>query len=109
MDPDDFSSGFGVWSGTSFAAPVLAGEVAAALAAAVRATVARRARRDLAVDRPWPRAHAASPTRPSRGTTELAVIADRYPAESTLVGRAARRSPPTATATARPSTTWSRG
>jgi subtilisin family serine protease len=32
FDPDDFSSGFGVWSGTSFAAPVLAGEVAAALA-----------------------------------------------------------------------------
>jgi subtilisin family serine protease len=32
MDPDDFSSGFGVWSGTSFAAPVLAGELAAALA-----------------------------------------------------------------------------
>ena len=34
FDPDDFSSGFGVWSGTSFAAPVLAGEVAAALAEA---------------------------------------------------------------------------
>ncbi len=32
MDPDDFSSGFGVWSGTSFAAPVLAGELAAVLA-----------------------------------------------------------------------------
>jgi subtilisin family serine protease len=31
MDPDDFSSGFGVWSGTSFAAPILAAEVAAAL------------------------------------------------------------------------------
>jgi hypothetical protein len=32
MDPDDFSCGFGVWSGTSFAAPVFAGELAAALA-----------------------------------------------------------------------------
>jgi hypothetical protein len=31
MDPDDFSSGFGVWSGTSFAAPILAAEVAATL------------------------------------------------------------------------------
>lgn len=31
MDPDDFSSGFGVWSGTSFAAPILAAEVAARL------------------------------------------------------------------------------
>ena len=28
IDPDDFSSGFGVWSGTSFASPVLAGEIA---------------------------------------------------------------------------------
>jgi subtilisin family serine protease len=32
MDPDDFSSGFGVWSGTSFAAPIFASEVAAFLA-----------------------------------------------------------------------------
>ena len=36
LDPDDFISGFGVWSGTSFAAPVLAGEIAAALAARYR-------------------------------------------------------------------------
>jgi subtilisin family serine protease len=32
LDPDDFSSGFGVWSGTSFAAPVFAGQLARALA-----------------------------------------------------------------------------
>ena len=31
IDPDDFSGGFGVWSGTSFAAPVLAGQLAAQL------------------------------------------------------------------------------
>ena len=31
IDPDDFSSGFAVWSGTSFAAPVFAGELAARL------------------------------------------------------------------------------
>jgi subtilisin family serine protease len=31
IDPDDFSSGFGTWSGTSFAAPYLAGEIAQAL------------------------------------------------------------------------------
>jgi hypothetical protein len=31
IDPDDFSSGFGTWSGTSFAAPILAGEIAQAL------------------------------------------------------------------------------
>lgn len=28
LDPDDFGSGFGVWSGTSFAAPVMAGRLA---------------------------------------------------------------------------------
>lgn len=31
IDRDDYRGGFGTWSGTSFAAPVLAGEVAAAL------------------------------------------------------------------------------
>ncbi len=34
IDPDSFSSGFATWSGTSFAAPVLAGRYAAALSAA---------------------------------------------------------------------------
>jgi serine protease len=31
IDPDSFKSGFGVWSGTSFAAPVLAGKLARSL------------------------------------------------------------------------------
>ncbi len=31
LDPDDYSAGFAVWSGTSFAAPVLAGQIAAQL------------------------------------------------------------------------------
>jgi subtilisin family serine protease len=32
IDPDDFVSGFATWSGTSFAAPALAGEIAQKLA-----------------------------------------------------------------------------
>ena len=28
IDPDNYASGFGIWSGTSFSAPVLAGEIA---------------------------------------------------------------------------------
>ena len=31
IDPDDFSGGFALWSGTSFAAPVIAGKLAAKL------------------------------------------------------------------------------
>lgn len=31
IDPDDFSGGFGLWSGTSFSGPVLAGKLAEAL------------------------------------------------------------------------------
>ncbi|GAA2026672.1 hypothetical protein GCM10009740_15530 [Terrabacter terrae] len=33
VDPDDYTGGFGVWSGTSFSAPVFAAELAACLVA----------------------------------------------------------------------------
>jgi hypothetical protein len=33
IDPDDFRGGFGVWSGTSFSAPLLAGRLASELMA----------------------------------------------------------------------------
>jgi len=39
IDQDDFSGGFGTWSGTSFAAPHLAGEIAAALVSGRYGTV----------------------------------------------------------------------
>jgi len=31
VDPDGFGGGFGIWSGTSFSGPLLAGDLAAAL------------------------------------------------------------------------------
>jgi hypothetical protein len=48
IDRDDFSGGFGVWSGTSFATPVVAGELARALAATDSADVSREALLDRA-------------------------------------------------------------
>jgi subtilisin family serine protease len=41
IDPDDFSSGFGTWSGTSFSAPYLAGELAQALLDGCAATMSK--------------------------------------------------------------------
>jgi len=52
LDPDDYSAGFAVWSGTSFAAPVLAGQIAAQLLV-LYAAGDRAVDVDAAVDRGW--------------------------------------------------------
>ncbi len=52
LDPDDFSSGFAVWSGTSFSAPQLAAQIARSLLAGAAADPALR------LDRPGAQAAA---------------------------------------------------
>ena len=49
LDPDDYSAGFAVWSGTSFAAPVLAGKLLRALGDDLEAGEGRQD----AVERGW--------------------------------------------------------
>lgn len=50
VDSDDFSSGFAIWSGTSFAAPVLAGQMAQRM---VDSMDAGRVSKEAAVERGW--------------------------------------------------------
>jgi subtilisin family serine protease len=50
IDPDDFRGGFATWSGTSFAAPVLAGEIAQYL---YRANALDPLTAEDAIDRSW--------------------------------------------------------
>ena len=86
IDLDDYTSGFGVWSGTSFAAPVLAGQLAHAIWRARQ----RRHR---------PRLAAASVA----GTRSRRVLRPKTAAAmNTSLGRAGRDAPssPTGTATA---------
>jgi hypothetical protein len=49
-DTDDYACGFGIWSGSSFAAPACAGQVAARLAAAEVERADADARAALAVE-----------------------------------------------------------
>lgn len=63
IDLDDFTSGFAVWSGTSFAAPVMAG----ALAKAMAVELAREKHSEsskTAVRRGWAAVEACTPIRP---------------------------------------------
>ncbi len=82
MDPDNFSSGFAIWSGTSFAAPVLAGELAARL---LDAFVAGDTSTEPAAARA--RARTALASMPRKGA-----IDDRHPSPrgATLVHQASR-------------------
>jgi hypothetical protein len=55
VDVDDYTGGFGIWSGTSFAAPLLAGRLAAALfdAGGSAGGVLRQTDGPQAVERTW--------------------------------------------------------
>ena len=67
VDLDDYSGGFGLWSGTSFAAPALAGDIASSIGAERSVDVRHRsaARRP-----PWSCRASTSPPRPSRRSSE---------------------------------------
>jgi Subtilase family len=53
IDPDNFHSGFGVWSGTSFAAPILAGKIAKALADGTCGSTTDAIRQPEMLERGW--------------------------------------------------------
>ena len=61
VDPDRFKGGFGAWSGTSFAGPVLAGQLAARLAEDPSLASVDE---DAAVKRAWRAVHAEVGWRP---------------------------------------------
>jgi subtilisin family serine protease len=65
LDPDDYLAGFAVWSGTSFAAPVLAGQIAAQLLA-LYAEGDRAVDAHAAADRGWAAIAAATAEDPDR-------------------------------------------
>lgn len=60
IDLDDFRGGFGLWSGTSFAAPLMAGKIAASMLDAMPSAKAKETR-EHAVARVWKAVEAATP------------------------------------------------
>ena len=67
IDPDDFRSGFGIWSGTSFAAPILAAELAAELMAAEDFGTRADFDPEATVARGWTAVASVSPYTPQPG------------------------------------------
>ena len=63
IDPDDFTGGFAVWSGTSFAAPVQAGRIAEKMVASMPLT-GQKESASQAVDRAWKAVEKATDIKP---------------------------------------------
>jgi hypothetical protein len=66
IDLDDFTGGFGLWSGTSFAAPLMAGQIAAAMLDHMPSAKAKESRQ-AAVARVWKAVETATGIKPSLG------------------------------------------
>jgi hypothetical protein len=60
IDPDDFSGGFAVWSGTSFAAPLMAGHIVSAMRDELVSATPDDSR-DASVKRGWAAVSACTP------------------------------------------------
>jgi len=78
VDPDDFSGGFGVWSGTSFAAPIFAGRLARKLLelAYRRTTAIPLDDPGRAVERGWRAIEELTALRPPSAYPPRPVVAD---------------------------------
>ena len=63
IDPDDFTGGFAVWSGTSFAAPIQAGRIAQKMVASMPLTGQTESAMQ-AVDRAWKAVEKATDIKP---------------------------------------------
>jgi subtilisin family serine protease len=86
IDPDDFQGGFGVWSGTSFAAPIVAGRLAADL-----------------LDR-WTRSTGPRGPRPLTSRQRVVAAVGKGAVAAAATATAAARTPSAAPATAKRAT-----